>query len=235
MFTDFLRFMVLLEKHQIPALFYITTSTIDTSNELWWDYLERVTLQADTEKSLVVNLKGEEIEVNYNSPEARQRSYEALLPPLRRLPFPERQTIMDKLANHAGNPEPRQSHRCMSWDELRKMTASEYVVIGAHTENHCSVGALDYETQFAEIKTSKDKLEAELSKEMIHFSYPFGTTRDYNQDSIKVVKELGFKMVCANFPDLANKTSSIWEVPRFLVRDWERQEFEANLKQSFQG
>ena len=96
---------------------------------------------------------------------------------------------------------------------------------------HPSLGKLTYEQQLDEIKTSKEILENLLSKNVTHFSFPFGTFSDFNDDTIKICKQLNFEMVAANYPYIVHKHSNVLALPRFLVRDWDTTEFENNLRQ----
>lgn len=62
--------------------------------------------------------------------------------------------------------------------------------IGVHTYSHPDFTNLSYDEIYKEVKTCKDFLETELGIEVDTFSYPYGS---YNDDAIKVIKDLGFK------------------------------------------
>ena len=110
------------------------------------------------------------------------------------------------------------------------MDSSESALIGAHTHLHPSLGALSADEQLAEIRQSKEILEETLGREVTHFSYPFGTDRDYNEDTLQIVRDLGFEFVAANYPAVVNKCSDRLRFPRYLVRDWGIDEFSKQLK-----
>lgn len=62
--------------------------------------------------------------------------------------------------------------------------------IGVHTYSHPDLTKLSYDEIYKEVKTCKDFLEGELGIKVDTFSYPYGS---YNDDAIKVIKDLGFK------------------------------------------
>lgn len=76
-------------------------------------------------------------------------------------------------------------------------------------------------------------LQGALGKDIVHFSYPFGNRPDYNENSIQVCRELGFQMVCANYPSTVHRWHSKYAVPRMLVRNWEVEEFDLRMKTFF--
>jgi peptidoglycan/xylan/chitin deacetylase (PgdA/CDA1 family) len=121
----------------------------------------------------------------------------------------------------------------MSVAELKAFATSPSVAIGAHTEHHPSLGYLSAEDQRHEILTSADQLEKWLGKRPDYFSYPFGTGADYNETSISICTEAGFKHTAANYPGLVHKKSPRHAFPRFLVRDWNKAEFEKQLHAFF--
>jgi peptidoglycan/xylan/chitin deacetylase (PgdA/CDA1 family) len=162
--------------------------------------------------------------------EKRSELYEKLLPVLRRMNSSGRDKKITELAEVFNSPNNRPSHRAMTFDELLQMSLSPSAVIGAHTHLHPSLGALNYEEQFAEIETSKRLLENLLNKKVTHFSYPFGTVLDFNNDTLEIVKKLNFELVAANIPYPANRKTNKYFFPRFLVRNWNKTEFEAQLK-----
>lgn len=62
--------------------------------------------------------------------------------------------------------------------------------VGAHTLNHPHLPRLTRGGKYKEVKGSKDWLERVLGREVPMFCYPFG---DYDNESVEVVKEAGFK------------------------------------------
>ena len=221
----------ILERHGLQALFYISTGTLDTGEEYWWDAVERIILLAERPASEnEMEIEGEIFSLDCSDGAARQELYEALLPKLRRMRSELRENVIRRLAGIFGREQPRESYRAMTHAELQTMESSDFAVLGAHTHLHPSLAALDRDGQHDEISRSKEILEAALGRKLTHFSYPFGSSNDYNDDTLAIVKDLGFEFVAANYPSVVNKHSERLQFPRFLVRDWDVDTFRKQLK-----
>ena len=155
--------------------------------------------------------------------------YERSLIELRGLPCRERDALIQELrvALHSG--EPRKSHLPMTRTELKAFALSPSVVIGAHTVGHPSLARLAENEQLVEITDSKQQLETLLGKVIPYFSYPFGTGADYDTVTLQAAKEAGFDHVAANYPGAVHARSPRFSFPRFLVRNWEVDEFARNM------
>ncbi|PSL44943.1 polysaccharide deacetylase [Chitinophaga niastensis] len=233
--------MPLLVKHEVPALFYITTSKIDTSYELWWDDLERILLTDGTlPATLQINIDGRLWEYATGTLTAIRETYYALQTILRFCKPAVIEAAMQQLYDWSGKSAMgRASHRLMTWDEVRDIGQSPFATIGCHTHRHPAVGMLTYEEQLAEIGASKEILEAILAAPQVHFSYPFGgrkflgSKRYYNADSIRACKALGLQLVCANYHGQVHSWSNPFALPRILVRDWPLEVFRQHMEQFF--
>lgn len=219
-----------LEKYNYQALFYIATATINTTAEFWWDAVERIMLDnknAPNQKNITI----EQVTFELEKADARQRFsyYTQMLPLLRNMNALKRNKYIEQLSLIYDSLTPRVSHRAMTNDELLKHAHSNCVVIGAHTHNHPSLGALTYQEQWDEIKTSKQILERLLNREVLHFSFPFGTRLDYNSDTLTICRDLGFKMTAANYPYIVHCNTDKMQFPRFLVRNWDAEQFKNAL------
>jgi peptidoglycan/xylan/chitin deacetylase (PgdA/CDA1 family) len=113
------------------------------------------------------------------------------------------------------------------------MCASAAAVIGAHTHSHPALSTLNYQRQLHEINTSKEILEKIIRKKIVHFSYPYGTKKDYNSDSINACREAGFDIVSANFYNQMHSWTDAFQLPRILVRNWEPALFREKLSKFF--
>ncbi|MBV7529480.1 polysaccharide deacetylase family protein [Chitinophaga sp. sic0106] len=238
---NYLEALPIMTKQATPALFYITTSKLNTTKEQWWDDLERVLLTGNTlPDTLHININGAAHTFNTVDTAAITGTYYALQAILRFCAPDVIDRAMQYLYSWAGcGSEGRPSHRMMTFDELKAMAASPYVQIGCHTHRHPAVGMLPYAQQLQEIGQSKEILESLLQQPIQHFSYPFGgrkflgSKRYYNADSIKACKELGLQMVCANYYGQVHSWSNRFALPRILVRDWKEEEFASRMERFF--
>lgn len=238
---NYLEAWPILEAFQVPALFYITTSLPGTSEEIWWDELERILM---TGSSLPSELQlsslpegGRFATVNEDNLKA---SYLKLQNYLRFRTPDQIQEILGELRSWAGaGREGRPTHRFLEPEQIHSLSRSPGTLLGCHTHRHPALGLLPFEQQLEEIRTSRKILESWTGLDIRHFSYPFGsrkflgTRRYYNRDSIRACRELGFSMVCANYYGQVHSWSNPLVLPRCLVRDWNGTEFRSRLKGFF--
>ena len=220
-----------LESYQCQALFYISTSLLNTDEEFWWDEVERIILLSPTlPNTLKLKIVNDEIVFRTGSPPERRMTYEMLLPLLRKQAVQSRKEALGELRKWSGNMSHRSSHRSLKNSELIELSDSSSATIGAHTHNHQSLAHLTRDEQMKEIATSKDILERLTKKKIIDFSYPFGTRQDFSGTTKEICRQMQFELVAANFPRIANHKSDPFAFPRFLIRNWKVEEFSGQLK-----
>jgi len=226
----------ILESHSCQALFYITTGQIDTRKELWWDELERILLSHNIlPREIAIQISGKTYSFPTNNSTERKNAYDAFHPLLKFAPVSVRDKTIAELQQWAGLSDTgRSTHRLLTSAELVRMNESSAAVLGAHTVNHPALSVLIYEDQLAEIDLSRKFLENVLKQKIEHFSYPYGGKNDYNKDTIKACREIGFKLVCANKYNQVHSWSDIFQVPRILIRNWDKHSFSQYIPKFFQ-
>jgi peptidoglycan/xylan/chitin deacetylase (PgdA/CDA1 family) len=245
----------LLEAADVPATAFVTASQVDSQREFWWDELERVLLSLPTlPEILTLTLNGQEyrwtIQRNDgggrpdtgwhvlmdSEPTPRQVVYLELDALLRDLDHDVRAQALVQLLAWAGlQAEGRPDHRALTSDELQALARGGLVEIGAHTVTHPVLSALPIQAQREEIVAGKRRLEEVVGQPVTSFSYPFGGRPHYSADTIRLVKEAGFDCACSNFPGHVQWKTDPYQLPRFLVRDWDGDEFARRLEGWFDG
>ena len=243
----------ILEELEIPSTIFVTTSLIDSERELWWDELEQVFLHGDglpghldltlddckislnTENSTSEKFNDWNITINENiSP--RKKAYLRFHSILKTLNHTKRNEIMNFLFSWSGKKRIcRKYYRTMSSTEIFDTSKDGLIEIGAHTDNHSVLSYLPYEDQKKEILTSKLKLEEITNFKIKTFAYPFGSHLDYNKSSVLSVKEAGFSGSYSNFPLKISRRSDIFQQTRFLVRDWNCDNFAVKMRKYSNG
>ena len=228
---NYLEALPILETHNAQAIFYITTSNLNTNQELWWDELERIMFTAShIPDELGFDNDGKFLSYPTATKEEAIQSHNKMHPIVKwQLPLQRENTLASLRKQVQLNANGRTTHRLMTFDELKQMSKSHSTVIGAHTHSHSPLSIFNKEEQLMEMKKSKDILEQLLSIKINHASYPFGTKKDFNIDSINVCNELGFEMTCANYYDQIHTWSNIQALPRALVRNWNLEEFKKKV------
>jgi peptidoglycan/xylan/chitin deacetylase (PgdA/CDA1 family) len=217
----------ILNDHSAQAIFYICTGHIDTFKEFWWDELELLLLQNKACKKIELVIDGKPVQ--YNLDTDKTVAYTSLLPILRNRATPSREAILMQIRAQVSDWEYRSSHRALSKHELCQLHGNKAAVIGGHTQGHASLGALTDQEQEYEISQSLHYLTETLQAAPKHFSFPFGTRHDYNQTSVELLRKNNIQFNAANYPDVVTDRSNQLAFPRFLVRDWNKEQFRQQL------
>lgn len=123
----------------------------------------------------------------------------------------------------------RDRGRPLTHPELRKLSNSNLIEIGAHTMSHVHLRDCSIEIQNKEIKKSKKILENLINKKVISFAYPFGWSGDYSSETVRLVKDAGYMYACAVEAMRISNSTNLYTIPRFVVRDWGLEEFVDNF------
>jgi peptidoglycan/xylan/chitin deacetylase (PgdA/CDA1 family) len=218
----------ILESLGVPATFFVSTDTIGTRREFWWDELERLILEPGARPPSFA-LDHSEIWPTRNETE-RNRLYSQLHIHLLKLDSHMRNDFLDRLRAWAGAAaEGRASHRPLSVDELRRLARSPVATIGAHTGSHSVLAALDAAAQEREIVASQRALESWIGRPIDLFSYPFGQLHQFDNHSIRICKNAGFRCALTTHPGQVHRWSDRFRLPRLLVRDWSVDELRRRL------
>ena len=92
------------------------------------------------------------------------------------------------------------------------------MIIGCHSESHTLLSRLSYREQFKELSNSKIFLEKIINKSVDTFCHPFGRKTSYNDDTLKILKKLKYKLAYSveyrdiSFKDIQQKP---YELPRY--------------------
>jgi peptidoglycan/xylan/chitin deacetylase (PgdA/CDA1 family) len=93
------------------------------------------------------------------------------------------------------------------------------VELGAHTVNHLVLSSLDATQQRLEIEGSMRDLESWLGHPVTTFAYPYGRTWDYNQDTLGILQELGFRGALTAMPGLNDPSTERMALRRLAVSE----------------
>lgn len=117
----------------------------------------------------------------------------------------------------------------MTEEEIKDLSQHSLIEIGAHTVTHPSLTSISLENQKKEIKDSKERLESITGKTIRYFAYPFGSKVDFSEETEHITKTVGFEGACANIPLRLNSNTSIYTLPRWIVRNWSPNELKYRL------
>ncbi len=249
----------LLERFDVPATVYVTTGFIGATREFWWDELDRLLLRPETlPESLSAEIGGATLRWVLSEPKRpnnsdlarrrgwsvaeprdpgpRQRAYRELCAVLRGLRAPEQDALLERLATWSGGDRrARETHRALTAEEVRRIAEGGLVDVGPHTVTHPVLSSLPGEEQRREIQDSRRDLEGLVGRRVESFAYPYGDKSSYDAGTVALIQDAGFSCACANEPDSVHRGADRFRLPRFVVRDWDREEFAGRLEGWFGG
>ena len=169
-------------------------------------------------------------------PTLRHQAYRELCGLLRPLGYEEREALLDDLRTQVnGFGQARDSYRVLTSEEIRQLAEGDFLEIGTHTVTHSMLATQSLKTQRHEVLESKHQLENILGRPVKTFSYPYGGQGDIGDNTIEIVRDVGFELACANFAAPITRTANPFFLPRFLVRNWDGKEFARRLSEWFHG
>jgi hypothetical protein len=224
---------------------------VGQEREFWWDELERLLLgPGDLPACVHLSANGQtrqwqvgdaarfgdaeyQAQRSWNGdcePGPRQRFFLDVFLWLRNFPEPLRRQALGQLAALTGKTAPRWTHLPLTLQELHRLEEGGMVEIGAHTITHPVLAAHPPAVQREEIAQGKRHLEEALGHPIRSFSYPFGTRADYTAESVSAVRGEAFTCGCSNYPGIVRRGCHLFELPRFVVRDWDGEDFARRLE-----
>jgi peptidoglycan/xylan/chitin deacetylase (PgdA/CDA1 family) len=237
----------ILEKLNVPATIFVSSGYSGTKREFWWDELERLILAKESlPDEINIELGGEKhswkvltsrgranVDENLSSP---HDIYSELCARFQSLSAEEIDEGIGQLREMTNdNGEARLENIPMSKEQLRSLSGGRLIEIGAHTRSHINLAAQNANRQWDEIEGSKKDLEQILGKPIESFSYPFGTLDHYTDTSIKCVRDVGFKNALSNYTGNVTRLTSLYEIPRRMVRNWDDIVFKEKIGAYYNG
>ena len=162
----------LLGKYDIPAIVFLTTGLIGTTDMLW--------TQEVTERQR--QLRSDDVSLQPTSELKR-------LPDAERLKYINDLRADSELVTDSGWQ--RELYSFMDWDEVRQLR-SFGVDVGAHTVSHPILSSLAPDEMRRELSACKAKIEQETGKPCRTIAYPNGGEADFTAAVMEECRKLGF-------------------------------------------
>tara|TARA_Y100001970_G_C14192235_1_gene836086 strand:+ start:728 stop:1732 length:1005 start_codon:yes stop_codon:yes gene_type:complete len=246
-YSNYKENMQLLKSKSISAIFFISTPKY----KFYWDTLTDTLISPKLIQDKYFNFYSRILNrLNYNIKIERELDNKSIgiirdwKLPNNLYPF-ERCRAFSVVSNALQNENPFKKDSI--YNELRNLSSPpslnveklliedsliKYHTIGAHTCNHFNLSKLSYQLQKEEIEKNKMQLESIINGKVNFFAYPYGERYFYNETSLSIVKD-NFKFAFSNFPGLIHNDSNHYELPRFIVRDWDLSIFKNKLLNFF--
>ena len=183
----------LLEKHKIPATFFVTAIRKEGYDILWNDFLTLSSVKVP-EKIVV------EQEVFYKSNSntyISSATRKTLSVTLRQVGFEGKRKMMTLLRPYASfwqDNDLSDYWLQMTIDEIKKASASPFVTIGSHGYWHNDLAKIAIPEMAEELRQSKAFLESITNKTITGIAFPYGS---YSENVVEESLKAGYKQLLA--------------------------------------
>jgi peptidoglycan/xylan/chitin deacetylase (PgdA/CDA1 family)/glycosyltransferase involved in cell wall biosynthesis len=175
-----------LERQGLPAALFVVSGAID-GKPLWLDLVDSWFRATN-----VTTLRfGRTNELSLKTQTERRQSFDHVRSVLKSLPGEELAQALAELRAQlgiSGPDRPPDDSAILNWDEVRQLSSSGLMTIGAHTMTHRLLTTLEPEEMRWEIEESCRRLAQELHQPIRFFAYPGGA---YNSAAQAVVRNAG--------------------------------------------
>ncbi len=181
----------ILQRHSIPAVIFLITGLVGTTERMWWDEVAALVSATKVEQAVVPGAG----ELRFHTMIERAQSRERLRRLLKSQLEEHRQETLNTLREKLdGVPAAFLGERLfVTWDEVREMRWGG-ISFGAHTHTHPILTHMPEDRAAWEVAVSKQIVERELGQEVPWFAYPNGRRGDFNLRTRRLVERSGFDL-----------------------------------------
>lgn len=238
----------LLEKHSIPATFFIASGFLGKRQMFWWDELEYLFLGPHSlPNNISFNL--DQTAFNYDlegngsfspsqyekhkswvwidkPPTTRCQVYLDVWKILKPLPLDKIDNCIQQLKSQVSFLSANNNHFPMTMHEFNCMVSVKEFTIGVHTVTHPALASHNIAYQTKEILNCRTMLEEICNRPVTLIAYPYGI---YNASTIEVVRNLKMSGGFTTSERTVLPEGDIFQLGRFQVKNWDGEQFERQL------
>jgi peptidoglycan/xylan/chitin deacetylase (PgdA/CDA1 family) len=199
-----------------PCAVYAVSDYAEGTGKLWWVALERAITNTG---AIEAEIGGRMTRMQTRTARERQAAFNRLHDWLRALPGEHdvQREISALCARHGVDEGAICRELCMSWDELKSFAADPLVTIGAHTMTHPNLAKQSENAALNELRTSRERIEAQLNRPVLHLAYPYGDRNAAGPREFALANAAGFKTAVTTrpgmiFPESADHMTALQRV-----------------------
>lgn len=215
-YRDNLEFALpVLREFDAPLAVYVASDFAEGTGRLWWTALEAVIAKTD---QIEVQIGNAALRLDATSPAAKQAAFDRLHDWLRALSGEHdlKREIEALCARYGVDIAALCRGLCLSWDEVKQLSADPLVTIGAHTISHCNLARQSEEIAAQEMALSRVRIEHALERAVLHFAYPYGDREAAGGREFALASAAGFKTAVTTRPGMlfAENAGHMTALPR---------------------
>lgn len=210
---NYLNALPILKRYNQHATFFIASGYLN-GGLMWNDQVIESVRRVSTHTLDLtgIGLKSYDVSDDQEKSAAAQKIIQAI----KHMKMGQRQILADKIASGIKDMP---VDLMMSDEQLIRLQQAG-MEIGGHTVSHPIMAKLDKETVAQELMDNKKVLESLLKITVRFFAYPNGRPDiDYLSEQVDQVKEQGYEGAVSTQWGVADKTSDVFQLPRFTPWD----------------
>lgn len=174
----------ILKQHEIPAVIFVATAFIGTTNTFWQERLTRLLFLASRSASFGEDVLRELdiLDTRTMDDRASELRLRDFVTSLKQGEPKTRERLVERLetdAKRAGlDPAQLGEDRFLSWEEVRNLHASGLVTVGSHAHTHTPLPSLGYAGAKIELERSQQELRDHGIPPTSICAYPNGNVDD---------------------------------------------------------
>lgn len=193
----------ILRELDLPATVYITSNFIGNDKKdirfIWPDYVKVLLASSRLSKIDLSHFNLGNFDIS--DPVRQRTSVNKIIEHLKLTGSADKNNIISYLEEQCPgmiNHDLFPAYHPMTWEEIKSLSTSNLISIGAHTRNHPILSRIDIDELESEILGSKKDIEDRIGTDVYDFAYPNGRMIDINDDAIEIVKR-GFRSAVTTF------------------------------------
>lgn len=181
--------MPLLQKHALPAIYFIPIKPIMDRKLGWWDLTSYLIYKSQQETIRILDNT-----LPITTEEERAEAVYVSLQAFKLKPAESTKDLILELSESTKVELPsneEQSQQLMSWEQIKQLKDAN-IAVGSHTVSHRVLATLSKEEQRNELIDSKRILEEKIGHEVRSLSYPVGGPSHFTDTTKLLAKEAGY-------------------------------------------
>jgi len=225
-YRDNLEYAVpILEKYEIPATIFVPTAYIESERVFWWDLLANI-LKMGFGQTIDFEHGGKRFCFRIYESRTLEKAFHRMAGFVKTLSEEGRQDFFKKLCLQTDVDIDAARSGCralLTWEDMKSMDSGK-TSFGAHTHTHCISSHCSLNQLKEEFVVSKEVLEKNLGRKVVHFAFPYGEQSDFNAESELLLKEAGYALSVIMEQGLVYPSDNLFQLKRVGIGGYDTEE-----------